>query len=353
MGGAENITLAIIRNDKKNDHVVLVLQGNSTFQKFCQSRYKIKFHNLNWRTNNFFSISNWKLIISSVTKIRPNIIQSYMFDASKYSRLLGLLFSTPVLIYVVNTYQYKKYRRAIINFILGFLTDRVIVNSSDVEKDVLRYDRIDKSKIKLIPSFAMLDFKKQNNTKLREHLGIKKNDFLLLFIARLVEQKGISFLIDAIHICLHAKKIPNLRLIIVGDGPLRVDFQKQINKLNLMKYIFLAGEKENLNPYLSEADLYIDSSLWSGLSVAAIKAMEASLPLIMTDVGGARQLTNNGEHGYLCEEKNCKALADLIEFCYKNKINKNPNSNKFVKKYFSDTVIAKKIIDIYNEVLLN
>jgi glycosyltransferase involved in cell wall biosynthesis len=351
MGGAENITLAIIRNDKVHNHVVLVFRGLTDFQAYCQEAHHLQFINLFWTTNSVFSLSNWKSLFRSIRKIKPSIIQSYMFDASQYARIAGLFFKIPVVIYVVNTYKNKIFKRSIINYFLSYITEKIIVCSDDVRNSVIKFDKVKKDKITLLPSFAMFDFKKDHTSSIRKSLDIKKSDYLALFIARLVEQKGIDYLIEAVGICVHKKKMMNLKLIIIGDGELKSKFIIKIKQLNLTNHIFLVGEINHLNTYLTEANVYVDSSLWAGLSVAAIKALEASLPLIMTDVGGAKQLTNNGQFGYLCNPKNSQSLATLIEFCYKNKIAKNAASNRYAKRNFSDSVMAKKVIEIYQEIL--
>lgn len=351
MGGAENITLSIIRNDHKYKHVIVVLKGKTDFQKYCQQKYKLRFINLNFKTNSFFSISNWKSIFRLIEKHRPLIIQSYMYDASKYARFISLFYKIPVVIYIVNTYSHKKIKRAIVNFLLSFLTKKIIVNSEEVKSDVIKYDKVSEKKIILIPSFANLDFKKDDSLNLRKKFEIKKNDYMFIFIARLVEQKGLDFLINSTKICIHDKKIKNIKLVIVGDGPLKNSLISQIDKLKLKRHIFLVGEETNLNPYLTEADAYVDSSSRSGFSVAAIKAMEASLPLIMTDVGGARQLTGNGKYASLCPSNDAYAMSALMCSYVVNKKLKNSGSALYVKKHFSDITIAKKIINIYSEVI--
>jgi glycosyltransferase involved in cell wall biosynthesis len=351
MGGAENITLSIIRNDKKYEHVIVVLKGHTNFQKYCQQKYKIRFINLDFKTNSFFSFSNWKSLFSLVIKFRPSIIQSYMYDASKYARFIGLFFKVPVVIYIVNTYSQKKFKRGIVNYLLSFLTKKIIVNSREVERDVIRYDKISEKKIILVPSFANLDFKKDASLNLRKKFKIKKTDYLFLFIARLVEQKGLDCLIDSFAICIHEKNIKNLKLVVVGDGPIKGNLLSQIEHLKLKKHVFLAGEAKNLNPYLTEANAYVDSSIRSGLSVAAIKAMEAALPLIMTDVGGARQLTNNGKYGDLCPPNDAISLSSLLSSYALNKTTRKLDSTNYVRKHFSDIVVTKKILNIYSKII--
>ncbi len=351
MGGAENITLSIIRNDKKYEHVIVVLKGYNNFQKYCQQKYKVRFINLDFKTNSFLSFSNWKSLFLLVRKSRPSIIQSYMYDASKYARFIGFVFKVPVIVYIVNTYSHKKIKRAIVNYLLSFLTKKIIVNSREVKRDVIQYDKISEEKIILIPSFASLDFKKDNSLNLRKKFKIKNDDYLFLFIARLVEQKGLDLLINSLAICIYEKNIKNLKLVIVGDGPLKDNLLSQINFLKLKKYIFLAGEVKNLNPYLTEANAYVDSSLRSGLSVAAIKAMEASLPVIMTDVGGARQLSRNGKYADLCPPGDANVMSSLLSSFTKNKKTKNLDSSEYVRKNFSDIAITKKILNIYAGVI--
>ena len=228
MGGAENLVLSIIKNDQYFQHVIVTLQGESDFQIYCEDQFKINFINLNFKTNSFFSYKNWKLLVSTLRKIRPDLIQSYMYDGSKYARFLGLIFSTPIFIYIVNTYSYKKIRRGFFNYFLSLLTHTVIVNSDEVKTDVIKIDNVPLRKIYLIDSFANLNFKQNHNLFIRKKLNIKKTDYLFLFIARLVEQKGIDYLLEAFNICINKKKMKKLKLIIVGDGELMTYF---INKI--------------------------------------------------------------------------------------------------------------------------
>ena len=332
MGGAENITLSIIRNDKKFKHIILVLKGQTDFQRDCQKKYGIKFINLDFKTNSFFSILNWASLFSLIVKYRPLIIHSYMYDASKYARCIALFFNIPVVIYIVNTYSHKKIKRAVVNYLLSFLTKKIIVNSEEVKSDVIKYDKVSEKKIVLVPSFANLDFKKDSSLNLRKKFGIKKNDYMFLFIARLVEQKGLNYLIDCMKICIYKKGNKNLKLVILGNGPLKESLFDKVYRLKLSEHVFFAAEDTNLNPYLTEANAYVDSSNFSGQSVAAIKAMEASLPLIMTDVGGARQLSNNGKYASLCPPNDIYAMSALLSSYVKNKKSKRKSIKRSKNK---------------------
>ena len=351
MGGAENLTLSIIKNDQTFNHTVMVLNGYTEFQKHCEDEFKINFINLNFKTSNFFSLINWKLLISAAKKNGPQVIQSYMYDASKYGRILALIMRIPILIYIVNTYSYKKIRRGFFNYFFSFITYKIIVNSEDVRNDVVNIDKVGIGKIYLLESFANLNLQRNKTYYLRRNLGIKKNDYLFLFIARLVEQKGIDYLIEAMDVSVHSMKKQHLKLIIVGDGELMPCLIEKIINHNLAEHIYLVGEDPNLDKYLSEADAYIDSSIRSGLSVAAINALGASLPAIMTDVGGVRELTSNGKFATICPPADIKSLASAMAGFIDSKKKNNMGASQFVKNKFSDVTATKKIINLYKEAL--
>ncbi len=351
MGGSENLAVSIIKNDQNFQHIIIVMEGKTDFQIYCENQFKINFINLDFKTSSFFSYENWKLLITALKKIRPDLIQSYMYDGSKYARLLGFILKIPVFIYIVNTYSYKKIRRGIFNYLFSFLTHTIIVNSEEVKSDVIKTDSVSIKKIYLLESFANLNFKKNYNLFIRKKLNIKKTDYLFLFIARLVEQKGIDYLIEAFDICINKKKIRKLKLIIVGDGELMTYFINKIIDFKLTEHIFLVGEDPNLDPYLTEADAYVDSSIRSGLSVAAIKALEANLPTIMTDVGGVRKLSDNGKYVSICPPADSHALASAIINLISNKNNTRMDTHQYIKNKFSDVVVSKNIITLYNEAL--
>ena len=351
MGGSENLSLSIIKNDQYFQHVIIVMEGKTIFQIYCEDQFKINFINLNFKTNSFFSYKNWKLLVSTLRKIRPDLIQSYMYDGSKYARFLGLIFSTPIFIYIVNTYSYKKIRRGFFNYFLSLLTHTVIVNSDEVKTDVIKIDNVPLRKIYLIDSFANLNFKQNHNLFIRKKLNIKKTDYLFLFIARLVEQKGIDYLLEAFNICINKKKMKKPKLIIVGDGELMTYFINKIIDFKLTEHIFLVGEDSNLDPYLTEADAYVDSSIRSGLSVAAIKALEANLPTIMTDVGGVRKLSDNGKYLNICAPADSNALASAIINLISNENNTRIDARQYIKNKFSDAIVSINIITLYKEAL--
>jgi glycosyltransferase involved in cell wall biosynthesis len=351
VGGAENMTLALIANEKKYKHTILVFRPKTKFQEYCEKVYGIKFINLNWTGRGILRFSNWTSLIKTLNSLKPDLIHANMYDASLFGRIAGLFLNIPVIISVVNQYHRKKFIRGLANFILAKWTKAIVACSDDVRKDIIKYDFIKNEKIIVIPSFINTDFRNDYSLKIRSKLDFKDSDCLFLFVARLVPQKNIDLLIRAFNILVNTKKIKNIKLIVIGDGPLRIKLLELISLKGLTNYIFLLGEQRNLNPYLTEADFYIDSSKRAGLSLASIKALESGLTPIMSDVGGIYELNQDKPFVLTFESNNVFALVDTILKHGVRRPKKNKEAVKYVHVNFSGKVGANKFVNIYDSIL--
>ena len=352
MGGAENMTLALITNEKKYKHTILVFRPKTNFQEYCEKEFGIKFVNLNWTGRGILRLSNWMSLIKTLKFAKPDLIHANMYDASLFGRIAGFFLNIPVIISVVNQYDRKKIIRGFTNFFLAKITRAIVACSDDVRKDIIKYDFIKNEKITVIPSFVNTNFKNDYSSKIRSSLNFKKNDCIFLFIARLVPQKNIDLLIRAFNVLVNTKKIKNIKLIVIGDGPLRIKLLQLISLKGLNNYIYLLGEQRNLNPYLTEADFYIDSSERAGLSLASIKALEAGLTPIMSDVGGIYELNNDKPFVLTYESNNVFALVNTILRCGTRRPEKNIEAMKYIHKNFSGKVGSNKFAKIYDSILL-
>lgn len=135
---------------------------------------------------------------------------------------------------------------------------------------------------------------------------------VILFVGRLAEKKGVTYLIEAM------KQIDAL-LIIVGDGPLRQDLEKQAEKLEIEKVRFLGGKThEELKTIYASADIFVAPSVTAkdgdqeGLPTTIMEAMASGLPVVASDSGGISQLIRDGENGLLCKEKSVEELGNTI-----------------------------------------
>lgn len=133
----------------------------------------------------------------------------------------------------------------------------------------------------------------------------------VLFVGRLAEKKGVTYLISAM------SKIDAL-LVIVGDGPLRQDLEKQAREMGVNAVFMGAKTHDELRKIYASADLFVAPSVTAadgdqeGLGLVLLEAMASGLPVVANDSGGISQVIRNGVNGLLCREKNVEQLADAI-----------------------------------------
>ena len=184
----------------------------------------------------------------------------------------------------------------------------------------------------------------------------------IITASRLVEKNGVGDLIEAMEMV--SAKIPDARLKIIGDGPLRENFKLKIENnrakpssglyghLNLENKIEFLGEISNelLPKYLSEADIFIRPSLSEGLGTAFLEAMASGLPIIGTPVGGIPDFLKDGETGLFCKVGDSTDIADkIIKLFEDGELRKRltENGRKLVEEKYSWDIIANEFDKIY------
>lgn len=134
--------------------------------------------------------------------------------------------------------------------------------------------------------------------------------FTLLFVGRLAVVKDLKTLIRAFARALTA--LPNLRLWIVGDGPVRSELEALAKELKLTKNIQFWGQRMDTQAFFSAADCLVMSSVSEGLPMSLLQAMSLGVPAITTDVGGMAEVLRLSQNGLLAPVGDPEAYAKAI-----------------------------------------
>ena len=133
---------------------------------------------------------------------------------------------------------------------------------------------------------------------------------LLGVIASLTPEKGLDLLLKALGSL--APRYPQLRLCLVGDGPLRGELEAQARGLGLEARVYFAGNVADVRPYLRAFDLLVVPSRREGQGRVLIEAMAMGRPVVAAHVGGIPELIRHGHNGWLVLPENPAALAQAI-----------------------------------------
>lgn len=129
-------------------------------------------------------------------------------------------------------------------------------------------------------------------------------------VAPLVPQKGLHHFISAA--ALLVREVPDARVVIVGDGPLRHALEKQIHEHHLERHVFLAGFRADVVEATKAFDVFAMSSISEGMCTALVDAMAASRAAVATSVGGIPEVAVDGTTAFLVPARDEATMARRI-----------------------------------------
>jgi len=241
-----------------------------------------------------------------------------------------------------NFFSRRKYGRKL---------DMIIAISEGVKK-VLLAGGVPAEKIRVIPSgidFSVFDQVKDRDF-LRREFCFSADDFLVGIVAALEDHKGHSYLFQATRIV--RQHSPRIRLIVVGSGSLRLELESQVQQLGIEDIVFFLGFREDVPRILASLDLFVLSSHLEGLGSSLIDAMASRLPVVATRAGGIPEIVHHGETGLLVPPRDPEALAQaIIELYHDRQLASRlaQNGSDFVRSHFSAEAMAKRVVDLYQD----
>ncbi|MFS9248748.1 glycosyltransferase family 4 protein [Streptococcus infantis] len=127
-------------------------------------------------------------------------------------------------------------------------------------------------------------------------------------IARLSEQKGLTYLIEAMSLLT----VKNIRLFIVGDGELRNELENKVEELDLQDSVTFLGYRKDIVECINSFDFLVSSSLFEGLALNVIETFMNGKTMVATNIPGINEVVN-AENGILVPVKDANAMAKAIE----------------------------------------
>jgi glycosyltransferase involved in cell wall biosynthesis len=189
----------------------------------------------------------------------------------------------------------------------------------------------------------------------------KRDSLVILTVARLVEKKGIEFLLRAAGQMLQEMEKPSIILKIVGSGPEEIKLRGLAKELGILKQVEFLGDvtDEELTDLYNSSEIFALPCIVAqnkdrdGIPVALMEAMSMELPVISTHVSGIPELVTNGKEGYLVPQKDIKSIAKAI-----NNLIINPdlrrkmgvNARKKIEREFNIKNTCKDLLNFFEEV---
>lgn len=174
-------------------------------------------------------------------------------------------------------------------------------------------------------------------------MGIKVSDQVIGVAARLSEEKGVQYLVQAMPKILN--RFPETTLVIVGGGPLAESLKNDVIQLGINENIVFTGIRLDMPEIFSLFDMYVLPSVSEGLPMVLLEAMASKCPIIATDVGGVSTVIKHEKNGLLVSSRNPDLIASSAIHLLSNKDKRKRYSEigcaMFSEKYSADAMTKK------------
>jgi glycosyltransferase involved in cell wall biosynthesis len=183
------------------------------------------------------------------------------------------------------------------------------------------------------------------DTRIFEKKGTKHPNTIvtITFVGRLVYGKGVQDLILAFPEITKESKV---KLLIVGDGSYRPELEGLVQRVDKENIQFLGQKNQReIAEILTTTNIFVNPSYSEGLPTSVLEAGAAGLPIVATDVGGTREIIEDGKSGFLIPPGDSQALTEKVCQLIKNKQLREDfgrNIRQFVKENFDWDEIADK-----------
>ena len=369
-GGAENHVISLIEAQKKNNYSVeIFFSKKSAYWKKYLISIGLKVNKPKFTNESFFFIRLIKFCFDFlqlrriIINYKPDVLHAHL----PYMELLCffsifLLKKKPKLIiskHVDNVFfkgsegQTKSLLGSFFARLIATKTSKFIAISNSVKNFLVSdFVGINKDKIKVIyygldklPHNRVLSSDKKILIQFKK---IKKDRILVGCIARLVPQKSLTTLFDAIELYnRHNKK--KIKLILVGKGFLKKELKEYVNKKNIKKDVIWIDFLDDVKSFYDSIDIFVLCSLYEGFGLVFLEAMLRKKPIVATNVSAISEVVKNNISGILVPVKNHYKIRDaLVKFKKKDtRIKYGLRGYKIVKTEFTVNKMYKNTDEIY------
>ena len=176
---------------------------------------------------------------------------------------------------------------------------------------------------------------------------------VLLFVGRLVPEKGLELLMEAVA-ALKSEFTP--LLLVVGEGPYESRFREKAVELDLEDDVFFAGACGDVGPFYLASDLFVLPSYYEAFGLVVLEAMSCGVPVVASRVGGVPGILENGRHGLLFEPGDAEDLAQKIAAVLRDPQGARAKAGEARRHVISNYSVGRmtgEVMELYREVLGN
>jgi len=268
-----------------------------------------------------WDLVTWLRLIRFLRRERIDLVHTHSSKAGILGRLAAVCAGVPIILHTVHGWPFHEYQNSWVRAVYVFLerlaarftTTLIAVSRATRDKGLEQRIGTEGQYTVIFPAVDLTSFspaRGQVRHSVRTEFGFPDDALLVGMVACLKPQKApLDFVTTAASV---AAAVPRARFLLVGDGRLRADVEAQIKDLGLQGRFVLTGWRRDVPRLMQAMDLLAHSALWEGLPCVFAQAQATGLPIVATDVGGAREAIRHGRDGLLVPPRQPAQMARAL-----------------------------------------
>jgi glycosyltransferase involved in cell wall biosynthesis len=253
----------------------------------------------------------WGRLERFLRRERVQVLHAHKFGSNVWGTLVGRLARVPVVLAHEHTWSYQgqPLRRFLDRELIARGATRFIAVSREDRRRMTDIEGIDPSRTLFVPN-GVPPSPPPSGRDVRVELGIRTDAPVIGAVGVHRPQKALDVLLRATTIL--AGEWPDLRVLMVGDGPERASLERLAGELGVSEIVRFLGRRSDVPDVLRALDVAVCCSDFEGSPLAVMEYMEAALSVVATAVGGVPDLIETGVHGLLVSPRDPAALAGAV-----------------------------------------
>lgn len=299
-------------------------------------------------------------------KEKPFIVHANTPKGSLLSMMAALVARVPHRIYTVTGLRYQG-ASGVGRFVLMSMerltclcANKVIPEGEGVKRTLIA-DGITRKPLKVIHNgninginthYFSPEGRQTQREETRRRLGIEEDEFAFIFIGRIVKDKGMDELAEAMNRLLRMNK--KCKLILVGwfereQGSITEEHENFFRNNDSVSYV---GYKKDVRPYLAAADALVFPSYREGFPRVVLEAGAMGLPSIVTDINGCNEIVVEGENGVIIPPRDKNSLYEAMLHFIDNPDKTTAmaaNARRMIQEKYEHQDVIEALLEMYNE----
>lgn len=341
---------------EKNNTVEVVCAKTGFWFDELKEKHNLEVHEINFARNplKFSNFKAYKKLKQLQKEKQFDLIYCQQPVGGLMGRLLGKKFKIPV-IYTAHGFHFFK-GCSFVNKLVYKTVEKWLSKYTDIlitinDED---FDAAKKMKAKHVAKISGIgmEFNKyaqltESRDEIRKSLELTDEDFVIVTVAEFIKRKNYDTMLATIKE-LKNRNV-NVKFVICGRGQEEENIKAQIKELEIENEVKLLGFRKDINRILTASDMFMLASFQEGLTLSVIEAMSYSLPCVVSDVRGNRDLVVDGKGGFVVETQNSTLFADKIQALANNQEMRKQFAefNKLESKKYTIESVKAELEEIY------